>query len=400
MSLPSWSTPPEQQNSRLPEWQVPLSELTCTDDEVQEVVRVLRSGWWTSGPEVDALEREFERRLGVRHAIAAANGTAALHLAFVALQLGRGDEVVMPAFNFVAAANTILHAGAVPRFADVASVETPVVIADTLEQAITPKTRGICVMHYGGYPCPMDSIVDLAHRRGLWIVEDAAHAPGAAWKGVPCGRWSDIGCFSFFGNKNLTCAEGGLVVTDNDDYAKRLRLLRSHGMDSLTWDRFRGHSFSYDVTAPGFNYRMDDLRAALLRVQLRSLDSWNRLRGERVQLYRRRLGTDQRWIIPFENHGGTSAYHLMPVVLAEGISRPDVMRFLRSRRIQTSIHYPPIHQFACYRERSLHEKLRVTDDLGRRVLTLPLFPSMSCDQVEMVCDSFHDAVENANVNAR
>jgi dTDP-4-amino-4,6-dideoxygalactose transaminase len=282
----------------------------------------------------------------------------------------------------------------------VAAIESPVVTADTLERAITPKTRGICVMHYGGYPCPMDAIMDLAHRRGLWIVEDAAHAPGAAWNGIPCGRWGDIACFSFFGNKNLTCAEGGLIVTDNDDYAKRLRLLRSHGMDSLTWDRFRGHSFSYDVTIPGFNYRMDDLRAALLRVQLRFLDSWNSLRGERVQLYRRRLGTDPRWVIPFENHGGTSAYHLMPIVLTKGISRPDVMSFLRSRGIQTSIHYPPIHQFACYREQSRHEALKVTDDLGRRVLTLPLFPSMSCDQVEMVCESFQEAVENANVSAR
>lgn len=396
MSLPNWNIPQEPQNSRSPEWQVPLSELTCTEDEVREVTRVLRSGWWTCGPETDALERECEQRLRVRHAIAVANGTAALHLAFVALRLGEGDEVVMPAFNFVAAANTALHAGADPRFADVASIETPLVTAETLQKAITPKTRGICVMHYGGYPCPMDAIVDLARRHGLWIVEDAAHAPGAVWNGVQCGQWGDIGCFSFFGNKNLTCAEGGLAVTDNDDLAKRLRLLRSHGMNSLTWDRFRGHSFSYDVTAPGFNYRMDDLRAALLRVQLRSLNKWNSIRGERVELYRRLLGADRRWLIPFENYGGTSAHHLMPLVLAEGISRSVVMGFLRSRGIQTSIHYPPIHQFAFYREQSFGEDLKVTEDLGRRVLTLPLFPTMSRDQVEMVCDSFREAVERAD----
>ncbi len=396
MSLPNWSTTPEPQNSRSPKWRVPLSELTCTEREIQKISQVLRSGWWTCGPETDALEREFETRLGVRHAIAVANGTAALHLAFLALQLSAGEEVVTPAFNFVAAANTILHTGAVPRFADVNSIHTPLVSAETLEPAITPRTRGICVTHYGGYSCRMDSIVDLARRHGLWIVEDAAHAPGGGWNGTPCGRWGDIGCFSFFGNKNLTCAEGGLVVTENDDHAKKVRLLRSHGMDSLTWDRYRGHSFSYDVIAPGFNYRMDDLRAALLRVQLQSLDRWNSLRKERVQWYRSLIGTDSRWVMPFERYEGTSAYHLMPVVLAEEISRSDVMLFLKSRGIQTSIHYPPVHQFTCYRRFSLGAGLKWTEDLGRRILTLPLFPGMTYEQVQLVCDCFHDAIENTN----
>ncbi len=396
MSLPSRSITPERQNSRSPEWRVPLAELSYTEDEVQNAVRVLRSGWWTSGPEIDALEREFERRLGIRHAIAVSNGTAALHLAFLSLQLSAGDEVIMPSFNFVAAANTILHAGAIPRFADVDSIEIPIVSAETLERAITPKTRGICVLHYGGYPCRMDSIVELARQRNLWIVEDAAHAPGATWNGIACGKWGDVACFSFFGNKNLTCAEGGLVATESDDLAKKLRLLRSHGMDSLTWDRFRGHSFSYDVTVPGFNFRMDDLRAALLRAQLQSLDRFNRLRRERVQWYRQLLGQDSRWTATFEDYGGcTSAFHLFTVVLAEGISRGEVMRYLKDRGIQTSIHYPPIHQFTYYRELSLsHCDLKVTNDLGRRTLTLPLFPGMSYGQVKLVCRSFREAVDS------
>jgi dTDP-4-amino-4,6-dideoxygalactose transaminase len=325
------------------------------------------------------------------------NGTAALHLAFLALQLSDGDEVAMPAFNFVAAANTVLHIGAVPRFADVSSTNAPIVSAETLERAITPKTRGICVLHYGGYPCTMDSIVELARQHRLWIVEDVAHAPGASWKGIACGRWGDIACFSFFGNKNLTCAEGGMVATESDVLAKRLRRLRSHGMDSLTWDRFLGHSFSYDVTTPGFNFRMDDLRAAILRVQLRSLDRFNRLRQERVQWYRRLLGQDSRWVITFEDCGGASAFHLFTVVLAEGISRREVMHFLKSRGIQTSIHYPPIHQFSYYRG-LLHSDcdLKLTDALGQRILTLPLFPNMSYEQVELVCRSFRDAIDSRN----
>ncbi len=398
MSLLKPNMAPGPQNSRSPEWLVPLSELSWTENEVQKIARVLRSGWWTCGPETDALEREFEKRLGVRHAIAVSNGTAALHLAFLALRLSPGDEVVLPSLNFVAAANTILHAGASSRFVDVQSIEVPLVSAETLERAITPKTRGLCVMHYGGYPCRMDEIVELARRRGLWIVEDAAHAPGAAWNDILCGRWGDIGCFSFFGNKNLTCAEGGLAVTDNDDHAKRLRLLRSHGMDSLTWDRFRGHSFSYDVTVPGFNFRMDDLRAALLRVQLQSLDEWNALRKERVQWYCRLLGKDPRYILPFENYPGESAYHLMPVVLGKNVSRSRIMLSLQSRGIQTSIHYPPIHQFSYYRGLSLYDGLELTEDLGRRILTLPLFPNMTYEQVKLVCDSLYSALENENAD--
>jgi dTDP-4-amino-4,6-dideoxygalactose transaminase len=361
------------------------------------VTGVLRSGWWTCGPETDALEREFEAKFGIRHAIAVSSGTAALHLAFVALGLSSRDEVVTPALNFVAAANTILHAGAVPRFADVDSVEFPVVSAESLERALTAKTRGLCVMHYGGYPCNMDSITDLARQHGLWLVEDAAHAPGAAWNGIPCGKWGDIACFSFFGNKNLTCAEGGLVATEDDDLAEKLRLLRSHGMDSLTWDRFRGHSFSYDVTTPGFNFRMDDLRAALLRVQLKSLDRWNELRRERVQWYQRLLGHDPRWTIAFENFNGISSYHLFTLALAAGISRREVMNFLKSRGIQTSVHYPPVHQFSFYRALSLsHCDLKHTDDLGARILTLPLFPNMTYEQVEYVCESLRAAVDKGN----
>jgi dTDP-4-amino-4,6-dideoxygalactose transaminase len=400
MSLPNWSLAPEPKSSKSPEWRVPLSELSYTEDEVQSVTRVIRSGWWTCGPETDALEREFERHFGMRHAVAVSSGTAALHLAFLALNLSHGDAVVTPALNFVAAANTILHAGAIPQFADVDSIESPMVSAETLERAVTPKTRGLCIMHYGGYPCDMDPIVDFARRRGLWLVEDAAHAPGASWKGIPCGRWGDIACFSFFGNKNLTCAEGGLVTTENDELAQKLRILRSHGMDSLTWDRFRGHSFSYDVTAPGFNFRMDDLRAALLRVQLRSLDRWNHLREERVQWYRRLLGHDSRWIIPFEDREGTSSYHLFTIVLAENVSRRDVMRFLQSRGIQTSIHYPPIHRFSYYRGLPLAQgDLKCTDDLGQRILTLPLFPNMTYEQVELVCASLREAVERGAGNA-
>lgn len=389
----------EHRNSGLPEWRVPLAETCFTDEEVQNVSRTLRSGWWTSGSETCELEREWKSYLNIRHAVAVSSGTAALHLAFRALGLQQNDEVVMPSLNFVAAANTVLHFGAVPHFADVASVSTPTVTEETIKRALTKKTKGIVVMHYGGHPCPMDAIMDLAEQYRLWVVEDAAHAPGASWQGRPCGRWGDIACFSFFGNKNISCAEGGMAVTDRDAIAQKLLLLRSHGMSSLTWDRYRGHNFSYDVTTPGFNFRLDDIRSALLRTQLKSLDRFNALRRERIEWYMEFLGGETSWTIPFKNSRESSSCHLFVVVLAEGLSRNAVMSCLKSRGIQSSIHYPPTHRLSYYRNAKMpHQDLPVTEALGNRILTLPLYPAMTYEQVKIVCEAFREAVDQEGRN--
>ncbi len=393
MSLPSRKFSLAAPTSATSEWKVPLSRLCFSDEEERALIEVLRSGWWTYGPVARRVESEFAEYLGVRHALAVSSGTAALHLACAALGTSAGDEVVTPSLTFVAAANVILHSGAVPHFADIHSLNMPLVTAETVERSLTPRTRGICAMHYGGYACAMDEIMNLAVRRGLWVIEDAAHAPGASCAGKRCGAWADVGCFSFFGNKNLTCAEGGLVVTQRDDIAGKLKSLRSHGMTSLTWDRYRGHQFSYDVTTPGFNYRIDDLRAALLGTQLRSLERLNRLRRERVGWYRELLDGDSRWTIPFEGCEENSACHLFVVVLEEGISRKEVMANMMRRGVQTSIHYPPIHEFTFFREILPDSSdLRVTEAIGKRLLTLPLFPDLTREDVELVCSALRESV--------
>ncbi len=336
----------------------------------------------------EALEERFALWVSSRYAFAVSSGSSALQLACHALDLRPDDEVLMPALSFVAAANAVLHCGGVPVFVDVADRETPVVSVDTLDRAVTPKTRGICVMHYGGFPCAMDTIMDFARDHGLWVIEDAAHAPGARWQGIPCGSWGDVACFSFFGNKNMTCAEGGMIVTRRDDVAGRIRELRSHGMSSLSWDRYRGHAHSYDVTAAGFNFRMDDVRAAILQCQLNSIGDYNRARAERVDWYRAILGDDARWSIPFLSHPGESANHLFVVVFRSSGDREKVIRALKAEGIQSSIHYPPIHQFSFYRKLSLPvTDLKHTEALAERILTLPLFPGMSRNQVETVCDA-------------
>lgn len=374
------------------EWRVPLCAPSFSEEEVQEAAAVLRSGWWTYGPVARALEAEFAADIGVPHAIAVSSGTAALHLAFAALGLEPGDEVLTPSLNFVAAANCIRHVGGVPSFVDVASLEQPLVSPDLLERSITSRTRGICVMHYGGYPCAMDAVMGLAQRHGLWVVEDAAHAPGASWMNVSCGAWGDVGCFSFFGNKNLTCGEGGMVTTASDRLAQKIKALRSHGMTSLTWDRYLGHQFSYDVLEAGFNYRMDDLRAAILRVQLSSLAELNRRREERVGWYRELLAADARWILPFTHYPEKSSHHLFAIVLAEGLERPRVMERLKASGVQSSVHYPPVHELTFYRKSvSAPSNLRITEALGRRLLSLPLYPDMSREQVEWVVGSLRAA---------
>jgi dTDP-4-amino-4,6-dideoxygalactose transaminase len=218
---------------------------------------VIDSGWWSMGPQVLEFEKAFAEFCAVRHALAVANGTAALHLALLAAGCGPGDEVVLPSLNFVAAANAIAHTGAEPVFCDVLGPHDLNLDPTDLEAAVGPRTKAVVVLHYGGFPCDMEAVHEIAELRGLTVIEDAAHAPGGTWQGKMCGSLGLAGCFSFFSNKNLPIGEGGMIVTDDEDLANRIRLLRSHGMTTLTWERHRGHASSYDVVAQGFNYRLN-----------------------------------------------------------------------------------------------------------------------------------------------
>jgi dTDP-4-amino-4,6-dideoxygalactose transaminase len=359
-------------------WIVPLSDVRVDDELESAALEAVRSGWWSMGPRVAELEREFAAFCGVKHAFAVANGTAALHLALLAVGVGPGDDVVVPSLNFVAAANTICHTGAAPVFCDVTAFDDLNLEPRDAAEAIGPATRALVVMHYGGHPCRMDEIVELARSRGIAIVEDAAHAPGATWRGQRCGTFGDVGCFSFFSNKNLPTGEGGMVVTDDDALAEKLRLLRSHGMTTLTWDRHRGHAHSYDVVTHGYNYRLDELRAAIGRVQLGRLPEENAKRARHVALYRAALDGVNGIVMPFApRQEADAAHHLAVIVLPEGCARDDVRASLAAAGVQTSVHYPPIHEFTAYRNLETTRALPVTEAVASRLLTLPLYPHMS-----------------------
>ena len=194
-------------------WQVPLADVAVDDELVQAVLEVVRSGWWSMGPRVEEFEKAFSNFTGADHAIAVANGTAALHLALLAAGCGPGDEVVVPSLNFVAAANTIVHTGAEPIFCDIKGAVDLNLDPDDVESAVTDRTKAVVVLHYGGYPCDMDAVEQIAERHGLAVIEDAAHAPGARFRGRSCGTLGTLGCFSFFANTNLPVGEGGMIVT-------------------------------------------------------------------------------------------------------------------------------------------------------------------------------------------
>ena len=259
-------------------WDVPFFDLRFGDEEKQSVVAVIEDNWLTTGPRITAFEDNFAKAMNCPdiQAVAVTNCTAALHLAVEALGIGPGDEVIVPSLTFVATANAVRYAGATPVFADVVSPEDWTIDPDDIAARITPATKAVIVMHYGGYPCQMDRILALAKDHNLRIIEDACHGPLATWQGRSLGTIGDIGCFSFFSNKNMSTGEGGMIVTRDEALAQSMRLMRSHSMTKPSYERFKGHAFDYDVVGLGYNYRMDELRAALGIVQLGKLPEMNK----------------------------------------------------------------------------------------------------------------------------
>jgi len=386
-------------------WKVPLSDIDIGEDEIQAVAEVLRSRWLSMGPVTEEFERRFAEYVGVKYAFAVANCTAALHLASLAIDLGPGDRAICPSLTFVATANAIRYVGAEPVFADITSVDNLNISPEDIERKIDSSTKAIYVVHYGGYACAMDSILSIARCHNLYVIEDAAHALGAATYGQldknigqtkmlrQCGAIGDIGCFSFFANKNMVTGEGGMLTTNGDDLAERIRLLRSHGMTTLTWDREQGHSFSYDVVELGYNYRFDEMRSAIGLVQLKKLEANNNRRAAVTGLYKERLADIAEIHIPFREVSSKPSYHLFPILLRKGIDRSAFMEFMRGNGIQTSIHYPPIHTFSAYKNscESAHN-LQITEEIQKRIVTLPLYPELEERDVDYVSRTIEDGL--------
>jgi len=377
-------------------WKVQLFELNYDELEVQAVEEVVRSGWITMGPKTSEFESEFQRQLDGHMCTAVCSGTAALHLAMLALDLGPGDEVIVPALTFVADANAVRMVGAKPVFADCESLENWNIGVESIRQRITDRTRAVICVHYAGYACRMAELRSLCDENGLALVEDVAHAPGGMYGDRPLGTIGDVGCFSFFTNKNLSVGEGGMVAVGDADLDARMRLLRSHGMTTLTLDRHEGRAISYDVLQPGLNYRIDEMRAALGLVQLAKLTDANRRRAELSAYYDVLLDNVDGVQRPFRGYEpGVNTFHICPVILDEGLDRDSIIGALRTRGIQASIHYPAIPGFEAY---SHHDSAQtpLATEISKRELTLPLYPTMGMDNVDLVCEAIADSIREAS----
>ena len=373
-------------------WDIQLFKLDYGDAEKKALLEVFDSGWLTMGAKTRELEEAFAGYLGGGvSSLAVANCTAALHMALLAAEIGPGDEVMVPASTFIADLNVVMMVGATPVVIDATSLDNWNMSPEQLESKITPKTRAIIALHFGGYPFDI-RIAEIARKHNIILIEDVAHAIGGSINGQMCGTIGDISAFSFFANKNLAVGEGGMFVAKDPSLFDRGRLLRSHGMSSLSFDRHAGRTISYDVTQPGLNYRMDEFRSALALVQLAKLEENNRKRKKIVEQYNSLL-KNSAVHTPFTNHdkNSVSSYHIYPVLLPEGVDRIAVIESIKARKVQTSIHYPAYKEFTFYKK-IIKEKTDVSDEISRRVLTLPLYPGMTSEQVEKVVDALLKAL--------
>ena len=375
-------------------WKVPLFDLNFDHREEAAVSAVMQTRWLTMGEQTKSFERQFSSFLGHNAtSVAVSSATAALHMSLLALGIGPGDEVIVPALTFVADANVVCMVGATPVLADSESLDNWNVSAATIAEKITSKTKAVIVVHFAGYPCEMESIVELCKEKNLALIEDVAHAPGATISGQACGTFGDAGCFSFFSNKNLSVGEGGKAVATNERITKSLASLRSHGMTSLTLDRHKGRSTTYDVERIGLNYRMDEIRSAIGLVQLDKLIDGNARRKQHTDAYRVEL-SDVPVDIPFSvlKAGVTSSYHIMPVLLPEHSDRTEVMAALKEKGVQTSIHYPPFWTFTAYASITNKKEAPIVAEICERELTLPLYPTITEEQRALVVSSLKEAL--------
>lgn len=367
---------------------ISLAEPVVGEQEKQVLCRVLDSGWLTMGENVRAFERAFAELHRAQDAVAVSSCTTGLHLCLAALGVGEGDEVLVPSLTFVATVNAVLYVGATPVFVDIEQKDLPhIFLADAMAKCTT-RTKAVIVMHFGGYVADLPTWRSFADAHQLRLIEDAAHAPAVA----EVGQRADASAFSFFSNKNMSTAEGGMVLARDESMLARVRHLRSHGMTTGTLDRDRGHAYSYDVTALGYNYRMDELRAALGLAQLARLEQWNARRRELSNYYRDRLAEELSDIVVPFGPGWETAAHLLPILLPEHADRARIMEELRQARIQSSIHYPPVHRFSYYRERFPGVSLPNTESFCSRELTLPLHPSLRESDVDRVVAALKSAI--------
>jgi dTDP-4-amino-4,6-dideoxygalactose transaminase len=375
-------------------WRVPLAHLTIPEEDVQNVLNCLRSGWLTMGPRMRQFEEEFADFVQSPHAVAVSSCTAALHLSCVAAGLGPGDEAIVAGMSFVSTANAVRYTGATPVLCEVGGPYDFNIDVDDVVRRITPKTKAVIAVHFCGYPAKVLELRKICDERGLMLIEDAAQAVGASVDsdGRRAGTVGDLACFSLFSKNQLCVGEGGVVTTPSEDLATKVRSLRSHAMTSVTWDRHRGYAESYDIVDVGYNYRLDEPRAALALSRLPRLEADNESRRELARTYRRRLGGLKGLELVWDDEAVEHATHFaFPVVLADEATRDSFRERLSDLGVQTTW-YPAVHRFTDYVDTFGELSLPSVEAACERHCALPMSAHLTDEEIDIVVESVEEAL--------
>ena len=368
-------------------YKIPLFNLNFDGKEAQAAYDTIQSGWISTGPKCEELEKMFIDMFRVNYAVSLSNCTDALHLCCLVCGIGLGDEVLCPSLTFAASANCIRYAGATPVFCDIVGPDHINIDPKEIEKKITTKTKAILVVHMAGFPCQMDEIIAIARKHNLKVIEDACHGPLSEYKGKKLGTIGDCAAFSFFSNKNISTGEGGMFISNNKELADKARLLRSHGMTTMSDQRAGGHATTYDIVELGYNFRLDDIHAAIAIEQLKKLPGDLEARVAVRARYIERLSKIKNVVVPFADNKEFVSNYIMPIVLTKGTAedRDKIREAIHAAGIQTSVHYPAIHRFSIYKEYGA--VLPQTEYVTDHEITLPMYAALTMEQVDFICDT-------------
>lgn len=371
---------------------IPYSLPTLDQDEIQEVMNVVKSGWITSGPKVAQFEEQFQKWLG-KHAISETSATAGLHIVLHALGFKKGDEVITTAMTWPSTVNLIELVGATPVFVDV-DPDTLEMDVTQIQQKLSKRTRAVIPVHYAGQPCDLDAIQHIIGRRKIHVVEDAAHALGTTYKGKLIGSFGEVAIFSFHPIKNITTAEGGMIVCGDDEFARRLRLIRFHGVQRNAWQRYaQGGGPQYDVEEPGFKYNMTDLQAALGIHQFNKLEQFNQARTQQALRYRKLLADiPEIAVLKDVPYPATHAWQLFVVKLRLDmltVGRDEFVKALNEEKVGTGLHFLAVHLLSYYQKKYGYKRgdLPHTEAASDAIFSLPLYPRLKEQEQERVVDT-------------
>lgn len=370
---------------------IPLCRATLDQNEIDRVIEVLESGWYTHGPKNEEFEEKFAEFIGVKHAVSMNSCASALIVSLEAK--GIKGEVILPSFTFVASANSVVKTGARPVFADI-RYDTCNIDPQSIEALVGPNTEAIMPVHFAGHPCDMDRIMQIADKRGLAVIEDSAETIGGAIKGRVAGSFG-TGCFSFFPTKNITTGEGGIVTTNDEELYARIKGLIGHGIMATTSERQRGKKpWLREAVLPGYNFRMSNILAALGVEQMKKLKDMNRKRIEKSSLLIELLNDVDEIDLPVTEKDCTHVFQMFTVKLPGRVNRDEFVTDLRDRGVGASVHFaPPVHQHEYYRENhKTSTDLSVTEDVSRRIVTLPMFPDISVNDIETIASTVKELI--------